>query len=569
MDSFVAAGDESAEGSQVATGSLALVPVISRSAVDFPAIYAAEEALTRAILDPTIGLSPSDQRLLLALAGEQWPAEVGAAAIPFAGENQAARDDLLAPFGRKLARYSLWCSKQDCDALAAAGLTPAEIIGVVTTVALGHFRCTLEAGLLGKSWRQSEKPQPSLESAPEWNETSGPFLSPNPPFSDSFQDARRALIDLFGFVPNLIQLQSWLPQIAAAETSLVEAVLAPEDHLSQIQKHGLLLSLGAANCNSYLVALHGEILNLMGTAPKQIEAILDDLDQAEIPVAEKLLHHELRKLALTPGARQHGPDLHALRSSGLSEAQIAEGIAVVAMANFFSTVQSGLGVVTDFPPLRNFHPKDLYLSPHKARPTENAIALLDPDRELVLRVKAGETEAFEELVRAHTRRVFRTLCGLLGDAEEARDATQDTFLKAFEHVGKFEGRAKFSTWLTSIAVNTGTEILRRRRPIERLDESEDEAAFRPRQVQSWIDDPEQAFAKAQLNDLVRNGVLRLPEKYRVALLLRDINQLSTEDTAAALGLSIPAAKARVLRGRLMLRESLTPHLSHAGGGHDD
>ena len=156
---------------------------------------------------------------------------------------------------------------------------------------------------------------------------------------------------------------------------------------------------------------------------------------------------------------------------------------------------------------------------------------------------------------------------MLGNAEEARDATQDTFLKAFEHIDKFEARSRFSTWLMSIAINTGTELLRRRRPIESLDESEDEKGFRPRQVQSWVDDPEQALAKSQVNELVRKGVLRLPEKYRVALLLRDINQLSTEDTAEALGLSIPATKARVLRGRLMLRESLAPHFSRAGVDH--
>ena len=154
---------------------------------------------------------------------------------------------------------------------------------------------------------------------------------------------------------------------------------------------------------------------------------------------------------------------------------------------------------------------------------------------------------------------------MLGNAEEARDATQDTFLKAFEHIDKFEARSRFSTWLMSIAINTGTEQLRRRRPIESLDESEDEKSFRPRQVQSWVDDPEQALAKSQVNELIRKGVLRLPEKYRVALLLRDINQLSTEDTAEALGLSIPATKARVFRGRLMLRESLAPHFSRAGG----
>jgi RNA polymerase sigma-70 factor (ECF subfamily) len=202
----------------------------------------------------------------------------------------------------------------------------------------------------------------------------------------------------------------------------------------------------------------------------------------------------------------------------------------------------------------------LYLSSSESRHTKHIPPLEDPDIDVISRVKAGESEAFEDLVRRHTRRIFCTLYGLLGNREEARDATQDTFMKAFEYIEKFEGRSKFSTWLTSIAVNTGTEFLRKRRPMESLDEHEEEG-FRPRQIQSWIDNPEMAFGKAQLNELVRDGVLRLPEKYRMALTLRDLQQLSTEDTASALGLSIPATKARVLRGRLMLRESLTPHFT--------
>ena len=137
-------------------------------------------------------------------------------------------------------------------------------------------------------------------------------------------------------------------------------------------------------------------------------------------------------------------------------------------------------------------------------------------------------------------------------------------LKAFQNIANFQGRSKFSTWLTSIAVNTGTEFLRQRKPTESLDDS-DEDGFRPRQVQSWVENPEQQVARAQMNELVRRGVLRLPEKYRVAVVLRDINQLSTEEAAAALSLNIPALKARVLRGRLMLRESLAPHFSRPKG----
>ncbi|MFZ0774151.1 MAG: sigma factor-like helix-turn-helix DNA-binding protein [Candidatus Sulfotelmatobacter sp.] len=107
--------------------------------------------------------------------------------------------------------------------------------------------------------------------------------------------------------------------------------------------------------------------------------------------------------------------------------------------------------------------------------------------------------------------------------------------------------------------NAGTDLLRQRKPSEPLEEGQGDEGFRPRQVQKWAEDPERLLAASQMNELVREAVLRLPEKYRIAVLLRDINQLSTEEAAAALDLSVPALKARVLRGRLMLRESLAPH----------
>ena len=197
----------------------------------------------------------------------------------------------------------------------------------------------------------------------------------------------------------------------------------------------------------------------------------------------------------------------------------------------------------------------------EVRPTSDEVPVPDPDAELVQQVQGGNVDVFEELVRRHSRRVFGTLGGILGNLDDARDATQDVFLKAFENISKFEGRAKFSTWLISIAINTGTEILRHRKPSEPIEGIDDDDDFRPRQIQRWADDPEQIFSTAQRNELVRDGILQLPEKYRVALILRDINQLSTEEAAAALDLSVPALKARVLRGRLMLRERLARHFT--------
>jgi len=139
---------------------------------------------------------------------------------------------------------------------------------------------------------------------------------------------------------------------------------------------------------------------------------------------------------------------------------------------------------------------------------------------------------------------------------------QETFLKAFQHLAIFERRAKFSTWLTSIATNTGLQILRERKGRSSLDgdggldESGEE--FRPRELRAWMDNPEQSCFKAELKDLVERSVMRLPLKYRAVLLLRDLEQLSMDEAAACLALSLPAFKARLLRGRLMLREALAP-----------
>ena len=565
MDSFVAAGDESAERSQVATGHLTLSPILSRIEPEFPALIAAEEALTRAILESADLLSASDQRVLLATAGDAWPGAISDRLAPFSKTSGGHDQSAVVRFGRKLARYGPWCTKADCDELTGAGYPEIAVIAAVALVALGHFRCTVAAHLLGPEWLNEKPATTEKEKVPQWKETTSPFFSSSHRTSDALDFAFAQIRALFGFVPSLVQLQSWVPNLLATEVRLLDAVFGPEEHLSQIQKHRVAFRLAAANCSNYLVALHGEMLTLIGSTPNEILDLFDNPEAASLPEPDRALCSEITKLRIVQRGGYAAVDRKLLVNAGLTEAQIVEGIVTAAFTNLLSTLQFGLGATPDFPPARTFHVKDLYLSEEETRPTQNENRLEDPDIEIAARVKAGETDAFEQLVRSHTRRVFRTLYGLVGNAEEARDATQDTFLKAFEHIDKFEGRSKFSTWLTSIAVNTGTEILRRRRPVESLDIEDDEHGFRPRQVRSWVDNPEEALAKSQMDDLVRQGVLRLPEKYRTALLLRDINQLSTEDAAEAMGLSLPATKARILRGRLMLRESLAPHLSKSEG----
>src|SRR5262249_45589172 len=152
--------------------------------------------------------------------------------------------------------------------------------------------------------------------------------------------------------------------------------------------------------------------------------------------------------------------------------------------------------------------------------------------EFVERVRDGQLDAFEELMNRHHKRVYRTLLGILGDQDEARDALQDTFLKAFQNLSRFEGRSKFSTWLVSIAHNTAIQRLRDRKQTVSLDESdpEPEVGFRPRNIQAWTENPEQLYAQSQMRGLVEASIMGLPVKYRMVLILRDIEQLSTEDS---------------------------------------
>ena len=196
--------------------------------------------------------------------------------------------------------------------------------------------------------------------------------------------------------------------------------------------------------------------------------------------------------------------------------------------------------------------------------TNHSLQLVeDPDADIVARAQEGDLEAFEELVRRHSRLTYRVLVAILGDRGEAEDAMQDTFLSAFKHVGGFQRRAKFSTWLVSIARNAALQRLRRTKDSESLDavELSQDGYFGPRQVKSWHDDPEQFYSKAEIRRIVEQAILQLSAKYRVVVMLRDVEQLSTLEVAVQLGLTVATVKTRLLRGRLMLRELLAPYFS--------
>ena len=186
---------------------------------------------------------------------------------------------------------------------------------------------------------------------------------------------------------------------------------------------------------------------------------------------------------------------------------------------------------------------------------------------LVARAKAGDAAAFSELVKQYERRVFRLAKQITQNDEDAEDVLQETFLKAYSHVADFQGNSRFYTWLVRIAVNEALMKLRKRRsdktvPLdEPIDTGEDELV---REIAVWDENPEQTYSREELAEILDQAVQSLKPAYRTVFVLRDIEELSIEETAEALNLSISAVKSRLLRARLQLREKLTRQFKRKG-----
>jgi RNA polymerase sigma-70 factor (ECF subfamily) len=451
----------------------------------------------------------------------------------------------LVNFTLKLSTSGASISREDVSEASSQGLTDESLLEAILTAALSSLLCILSTGvgaipdfatrLIPLSVRA-----PSARDGPSSaGDGKSEFYLHAPEMNPGDFTAFAFLHAQFGFVPNVFRAQTLRPDVLEAEAFAIRSILAPEDALTRAQKERILLA--------------------------------GEPSQAHLERSDGVLPDFARKLSA--GAPEFSTsDILALQEQGFTQEQILEAVVTASLACFFNVLQTGLGAAPDF--AARWSPqsaaiiapaKKANLSGSDHRQTDVAL-LLDADAECVARIQSGDLDLFEELMNRYGQRVYRTLIGILRNPDEARDAMQDTFLKAFQHLSGFEGRSKFSTWLLSIATNTGLERLRRRRPIESLDESSpDEEGFRPRQVQAWTDDPEQLYSQAERRTLIEHGVMALPVKYRVVVMLRDIEQLSAEEAASALGLGIPAIKSRLLRGRLMLREALAYHFISSEG----
>lgn len=190
-----------------------------------------------------------------------------------------------------------------------------------------------------------------------------------------------------------------------------------------------------------------------------------------------------------------------------------------------------------------------------SQPNQSGAAEDDPS--LIARVLSGDRRAFEPLVRRHERRVFRVTLAVLGNVEDAEDAMQDTFIKAYRHLSQFRRESRFTTWLTRIAVNEALQKRQARKHLISLDESQEtESPALPQRFEPWNADPEELYSKQEIRGLVETAIQALPTIYREALILRDVEGMSAEEAAEVRGITVAALKSRLLRARLMMREAL-------------
>ncbi len=583
---------------------LGRVPNLFRAQSLLPRVIEAEARIAQAILFHDGALSRiQKERLLLSLAADQgstYCVTAHAKMLEALGvpdeeiqrllENPQsadlnATDRVLLDFCRKLARRPTWIGAADIAELRRSGCPDEAILEAILTTALTRYRCVLSQGLgvtpdfEPRCWTR-QIPPPSGAGAMGGVETAagsgslgylvGRDLSPEtfPPFAMF----RRK----FGFIPSIFRAQSLRPDVLEAEAGMVEAVLLSEKPLERVRKEYILLVISAANLNTYCVAVHCEMLRGLGISEDLSEQIAQDHRQARLSEADMALLDCALKLTLRPEEFSER-DIAALRGCGFSDTQILNGIVMISLTNFLNTLQMGLGTVPDFEPRRRFpaetHTGSEYFAtqapPGASKPTAGAGPEgVDKDLPLVCRAREGDLEAYEELVAKHKGRIYQTILGITGRAEDAEDGTQDALVKSYQHLGDFQGNSRFSTWLTRIAINEGLMILRRRKNEVSLEEGipDEDEGFRPRQLHAWGDDPEELTSQDEVRSLLEREILKLPERYRSVVVLRDLSGLSTEEAAKALGLGIPALKTRLFRGHLLLREALAPHFTHRQRG---
>lgn len=186
------------------------------------------------------------------------------------------------------------------------------------------------------------------------------------------------------------------------------------------------------------------------------------------------------------------------------------------------------------------------------------------EAELIRRIVAGERELFHELIRPYERMVYLTVFSIVKNETDAEDGAQEAVINAYRHLASFRAEAKFSTWLTTIAINEGRKRLRRAKGAaedsieEQMEEKEGD--YTPAPLTDWREIPLEALEQKELREALRKAIAELPDIYRQVFTLRDLEELNIEETAQALGVNPGIVKVRLHRARIMLQKKLVPFL---------
>jgi RNA polymerase sigma-70 factor (ECF subfamily) len=190
----------------------------------------------------------------------------------------------------------------------------------------------------------------------------------------------------------------------------------------------------------------------------------------------------------------------------------------------------------------------------------------NPDEsQRIAAILAGHHELFHNLIRPYERTIFAMTLAMLKNEADAEEATQEAFLKAYRGLASFRAESRFSTWLASIALNEARSILRRRNqfPTDSIDnDDQDQPGVRPALLRDWREMPSETLERAEVRSILRTAIDNLPVLYREIFLLRDLEELSVNDCASTLNISVSAAKVRLHRARILLQKELAPQLKH-------
>jgi RNA polymerase sigma-70 factor (ECF subfamily) len=183
---------------------------------------------------------------------------------------------------------------------------------------------------------------------------------------------------------------------------------------------------------------------------------------------------------------------------------------------------------------------------------------------LIARILGGEKELFHELIRPYERMVYLTLFSIVKNEADAEDGAQEAVISAYKHLTSFRGDAKFSTWLTSIAINEGRRRLRKAKSTteESIEEEAEgyEGDYTPAPLTDWREIPSEYLERKEIREALRAAVAELPGIYRQVFTLRDLEELNVEETAKALGVTANVVKVRLHRARILLQKRLVPFL---------